>query len=574
MALKLLPPGFRFHPTDVELILYYLKRKIMGKKLHYEAIAEVNIYKFSPWDLPDKSCMKSKDLEWFFFCPREKKYASGSRVKRATENGYWKTTGKDRSIKYNDRTVGTVKTLVFHLGHAPKGERTDWVLYEYRILDDKLAAAGMQDTYVLCKVFKKDGMGPKNGAQYGAPFNEADWADDVDAENHAMSLASDGPLLTMPMQTEVETLPIFSPGGTSGSRLVVQGPSPSPGGPTSVVADETNDNDTVCLLASFTEEDMLLSNENGINQDGLIDNIGNEPLPCSDGHDIYNGLGDLDSWGLTNEGVRDLSLLQNDVCYLNNMPFQDNSTYIELNDLLPPLDCPSGVTYDMYYLNNMPFEDDSTYIELDDLLLSLELPLPPEGFYEDDDCLDLFQMVDHQVYQGSNASSGLHFTSGQQKNLGYPTNNMERGSQKLDCYSRLMECNPAHQIPTAAEHLALTYPPIGSSIHIKAEVTHGAGECTKEALSVMMGESGSCWCYCQVFQPCFVEFRFDSICFSSEIFSPSYYYYHHHLDEDPVIMFSLKTISGNLIDSFLNIVKLQKISIHIMFNKLFVSSLS
>lgn len=52
MALKLLPPGFRFHPTDVELILYYLKRKIMGKKLHYEAIAEVNIYKFSPWDLP------------------------------------------------------------------------------------------------------------------------------------------------------------------------------------------------------------------------------------------------------------------------------------------------------------------------------------------------------------------------------------------------------------------------------------------------------------------------------------------------------------------------------------------
>lgn len=52
MALKSLPPGFRFHPTDVELVLYYLKRKIMGKKLHYEAIAEVNIYKFSPWDLP------------------------------------------------------------------------------------------------------------------------------------------------------------------------------------------------------------------------------------------------------------------------------------------------------------------------------------------------------------------------------------------------------------------------------------------------------------------------------------------------------------------------------------------
>lgn len=101
------------------------------------------------WIYVDKSCLKSKDLEWFFFCPRERKYASGSRVKRATENGYWKTTGKDRSIQYNGQTIGTVKTLVFHLGHAPKGDRTDWVLYEYRILDDKLAAAGMQVLSVL-----------------------------------------------------------------------------------------------------------------------------------------------------------------------------------------------------------------------------------------------------------------------------------------------------------------------------------------------------------------------------------------------------------------------------------------
>ena len=47
-----LPPGFRFHPTDVELVMYYLKRKVMGKKIPFEAISELNIYKFSPWDLP------------------------------------------------------------------------------------------------------------------------------------------------------------------------------------------------------------------------------------------------------------------------------------------------------------------------------------------------------------------------------------------------------------------------------------------------------------------------------------------------------------------------------------------
>lgn len=113
----------------------------------------LSVHYFHPLDIilrvmssfaSDKSSLKSKDLEWFFFCPREKKYASGSRVKRATENGYWKTTGKDRIIHYNKQTVGTVKTLVFHLGHAPQGERTDWVLYEYRIVDEKLAAAGLQ----------------------------------------------------------------------------------------------------------------------------------------------------------------------------------------------------------------------------------------------------------------------------------------------------------------------------------------------------------------------------------------------------------------------------------------------
>jgi hypothetical protein len=52
MAQACLPPGFRFHPTDVELISYYLKRKIMGKKLFVEAISEVELYKFPPWDLP------------------------------------------------------------------------------------------------------------------------------------------------------------------------------------------------------------------------------------------------------------------------------------------------------------------------------------------------------------------------------------------------------------------------------------------------------------------------------------------------------------------------------------------
>ncbi|XP_076911065.1 NAC domain-containing protein 78-like isoform X2 [Bidens hawaiensis] len=178
-----LMPGFRFHPTDVELVMYYLKRKILGKKFTFNAVSDVNIYEFCPWDLPDKSSMKSGDLEWYFFCAKSKKYSSGGRSNRATESGFWKATGLDRKVKYNERIVATIKTLIFHLGQAGKGkggQRTNWVMYEYRMCDEQLAAAGIvQDAYVLCKIFEKGGTGPQNGAQYGAPFNEDEWNDDL-----------------------------------------------------------------------------------------------------------------------------------------------------------------------------------------------------------------------------------------------------------------------------------------------------------------------------------------------------------------------------------------------------------
>nr|CAB3488792.1 unnamed protein product [Digitaria exilis] len=145
MAKTSLPPGFRFHPTDVELTIYYLKRKLLGKHLRCNAITEIDLYKFAPWDLP--------------------------------------ATGKDRPVVYNSRTVGMKRTLVFHLGKPPRGDRTDWVMYEYRLEDEELAASGVKlDACVLCKIFQKSGPGPKIGAQYGAPFNEDDWNDAINME--------------------------------------------------------------------------------------------------------------------------------------------------------------------------------------------------------------------------------------------------------------------------------------------------------------------------------------------------------------------------------------------------------
>nr|DAD48795.1 TPA_asm: hypothetical protein HUJ06_018732 [Nelumbo nucifera] len=185
-----LAPGFRFHPTDEELVSYYLKRKILGKPFRFEAISEVDLYKTEPWDLPGMSKLKTRDLQWYFFGALDKKYGNGSRTNRATDQGYWKTTGKDRPVRHNNKTVGMKKTLVFHIGRPPRGERANWVMHEYRLVDEELELAGvLQDAYVLCRIFQKSGSGPKNGEQYGAPFIEEEWDEN---ENVLIPQGEDG----------------------------------------------------------------------------------------------------------------------------------------------------------------------------------------------------------------------------------------------------------------------------------------------------------------------------------------------------------------------------------------------
>ncbi|TKY49128.1 CUP-SHAPED COTYLEDON 2 [Spatholobus suberectus] len=153
-----LPPGFRFHPTDEELITYYLLKKVLDSTFTGRAIAEVDLNKSEPWELPAKAKMGEK--EWYFFSLRDRKYPTGLRTNRATEAGYWKATGKDREI-YSSKTcalVGMKKTLVFYRGRAPKGEKSNWVMHEYR-LEGKFAyhylSRNSKDEWVISRVFQK-----------------------------------------------------------------------------------------------------------------------------------------------------------------------------------------------------------------------------------------------------------------------------------------------------------------------------------------------------------------------------------------------------------------------------------
>ncbi|KAJ8553675.1 hypothetical protein K7X08_024353 [Anisodus acutangulus] len=157
-----LPPGFRFHPTDEELITHYLSKKVVDTNFSAIAIGDVDMNKIEPWELPWKA--KIGEKEWYFFCVRDKKYPTGLRTNRATAAGYWKATGKDKEIFRGKSLVGMKKTLVFYKGRAPRGEKTNWVTHEYR-LEGRLSLYNLPKTVkndgVICRVFQKTTGGKK-----------------------------------------------------------------------------------------------------------------------------------------------------------------------------------------------------------------------------------------------------------------------------------------------------------------------------------------------------------------------------------------------------------------------------
>ncbi|KAK7316922.1 hypothetical protein RJT34_00741 [Clitoria ternatea] len=153
-----LPPGFRFHPTDEELVNHYLCRKCAGQPIAVPIIKEIDLYKFDPWQLPEMGFYGEK--EWYFFSPRDRKYPNGSRPNRAAGSGYWKATGADKPIG-KPKPLGIKKALVFYAGKAPKGVKTNWIMHEYRLANVDRSAGKKNnirlDDWVLCRIYNKKG---------------------------------------------------------------------------------------------------------------------------------------------------------------------------------------------------------------------------------------------------------------------------------------------------------------------------------------------------------------------------------------------------------------------------------
>ncbi|XP_061348276.1 NAC domain-containing protein 7-like [Gastrolobium bilobum] len=149
------PPGFRFHPTDEELVDYYLRKKVASKRIDLDVIKDVDLYKIEPWDLQELCKIGTDEQsDWYFFSHKDKKYPTGTRTNRATKAGFWKATGRDKAIYSKHCLVGMRKTLVFYKGRAPNGQKSDWIMHEYR-LETNENGTPQEEGWVVCRVFKK-----------------------------------------------------------------------------------------------------------------------------------------------------------------------------------------------------------------------------------------------------------------------------------------------------------------------------------------------------------------------------------------------------------------------------------
>ncbi|KAK0572150.1 hypothetical protein LWI29_026921 [Acer saccharum] len=126
------PSGYRFMPRDQELVVSYLKPKVLNLYLPPNVILEVELYRFNPDQLAELFKPQEENT-WYFFTPRDRKYRNGDRPNRAAGDG---------------------------LNNPPKRERAG-------IDDMKL------DDWVLCRIYKKAGKFSR-GSRSSQPREDSD----------------------------------------------------------------------------------------------------------------------------------------------------------------------------------------------------------------------------------------------------------------------------------------------------------------------------------------------------------------------------------------------------------------
>ncbi|KAF2322933.1 hypothetical protein GH714_032167 [Hevea brasiliensis] len=123
-----LPIGYRFHPTDEELLLHYLRRKVFGVPLPASVIPELDVFQADPWSLPGNL----KEKRYFFGRNWGMTVKTDARklLVRLLE-AYWQ--GRQIVASFSNHVIGMKKTLIFREGKHSNDSTTQWIMHEYAL---------------------------------------------------------------------------------------------------------------------------------------------------------------------------------------------------------------------------------------------------------------------------------------------------------------------------------------------------------------------------------------------------------------------------------------------------------
>ncbi|KAF8052658.1 hypothetical protein N665_1523s0013 [Sinapis alba] len=146
-----LPIGYRFHPTEQELILHYLLPKAFASPLPSSIIPVFDVFSSHPLTFPGDQMEKQR----YFFCKKRREVSSNEhRIKISSGEGYWKPIGKERGIIACGRTVGIRRTLAFHeTNKSSSSNKTKWNMTEYCL--SGFASAKVLEEWAVYNVYER-----------------------------------------------------------------------------------------------------------------------------------------------------------------------------------------------------------------------------------------------------------------------------------------------------------------------------------------------------------------------------------------------------------------------------------
>nr|GMD41946.1 NAC domain-containing protein 101-like [Ipomoea batatas] len=138
-----LPVGYRFLPTDEELLKHYLIKKVFFRRIPANVIPDIHadeLYSKSPKTLVENLDGKS-EREWYFFIHQDD-YFYGKIVKdrmvgiNEIQRGFWRSIGEEVPIYNSDGNVFGFKIRFAYFNCSismAMAKETHWRMQEYRL---------------------------------------------------------------------------------------------------------------------------------------------------------------------------------------------------------------------------------------------------------------------------------------------------------------------------------------------------------------------------------------------------------------------------------------------------------